>query len=675
MRPRGWWGTGVERRESSASRRGYDPRVKHLVVGTAGHIDHGKSTLVEALTGIDPDRLQEEKARGITIDLGFAPYRHGDTQLAFVDVPGHERFVRNMLAGASGIDCVLLVIAADESVMPQTREHFDICRLLGVGGGVVALTKADLVDEEMLELVRLETRELIAGSFLDGAPLVPVSARTGAGLDELRGELAALADGVVGRGDGGIPRLPIDRAFTVRGFGTVVTGTQASGVIEGQGELTLLPGGREVKVRGLQVHGETRPRSHAGQRVAVNLAAVGVEELQRGDTLTTEQGLCAARRFDGRVTLLDGARPLKYGARVRFHQGTSEVMARLAIGAARPTGGGGNGGAAGEALLFPAVLEPGGSAFVRLHLERPVALTRGDRFVLRAYSPMLTIGGGVVLDPAPPSGRLRSAAGFERLRRLDALDDDEAAVLTMVGEAAGEGLAVGVLAPRVGRTVAEVRRVAAALSRRGALVATGERLVAAGPVETAREALLALAGAYHEAHPLEPGLPREEARERLAKQAGPALFDHVAGELVAEGRLSAGRHLVLSTHRIVLTDDEARVKERLADLFRREGLSPPDPASWAQDQGVDGAVVDRMLKLLVRDGTVERLDTLVFHRDVLDRLRADVAALKTGADTVRVDVAWFKQRFGITRKFAIPLLEYLDRVRVTRRVGQSRIVL
>jgi selenocysteine-specific elongation factor len=651
--------------------------VKHLVVGTAGHIDHGKSTLVEALTGIDPDRLQEEKARGITIDLGFAPYRHGDTQLAFVDVPGHERFVRNMLAGASGIDCVLLVIAADESVMPQTREHFDICRLLGVGGGMVALTKSDLVDEETLELVRLETRELIAGSFLDGAPLVPVSARTGAGLDNMQRELAALADGVAGRVDSGIPRLPVDRAFSVKGFGTVVTGTQASGVIEGEGELALMPAGRRVKVRGLQVHGNPLSRSRAGQRVAVNLAAIGVDDLQRGDTLTTQDGLCASRRFDGRVTLLDGARPLKYGARVRFHQGTSEVMARLAIGAARSTAGKANGGAAAEeAPEFPGVLEPGGSAFGRLHLERPVALTRGDRFVLRAYSPMMTIGGGVVLDPAPPSGRLRSLAGFERLRRLDALDDDAEAVLTMVGEAAGAGVTFGALAPRVGRTAVEVRRVAAPLVERGALISMGERLVAAATVEAAREALLTIAGAYHRAHPLEPGLPREEARERLARQAGRALFEHVAQALVAAGRLAVGRHLVLSTHRIVLTDEETRVKDELARMFLREALSPPDPGVWARERGVDEALADRMLKLLVRDGTVERLDTLLFHRDVLGRLREDVAGLSAGAgEPVRIDVAWFKQRFGITRKFAIPLLEYLDRVRVTRRAGRERIVI
>ena len=650
--------------------------VKHLVIGTAGHIDHGKSALVEALTGIDPDRLEEEKARGITIDLGFAPYRRGDTRLAFVDVPGHERFVRNMLAGASGIDRVLLVVAADESVMPQTREHFDICRLLGVGGGLVALTKADLVDEEMLEIVRLEVRELIAGSFLDGAPLIPVSARTGAGLDDVRRALAALAAGAAGRRGGGVPRLPIDRAFTVKGFGTVVTGTQVSGVIAGEGELALLPAGRRVKVRGLQVHGEPRPRALAGQRVAVNLAGIGVDELRRGDTLGPAEGLCAARRFDGRVTLLDGARPLKHGARVRFHQGTSEVMARLALGAARPAAEEADAG--GDAAPeFPGVLKPGGSAFARLHLEQPAALTRGDRFVLRAYSPMVTIGGGVVLDPDPPAGRLRSAAGFERLRRLDALDDDEAAVLTMVEGAAGEGLTPAALAPRVGRAVGEVRRAAAALAGRGALAAAGERLVAAAPAAAAREALLALVGAYHEEHPLEPGLPREEARERLAKRSGPALFDHVAGALAAEGRLDDGRHLRLSTHRIVLTDDETRVKAELADLLRRAGLSPPDPPAWARERGVDERLAERMLRLLLREGAVERLDALVFHRDALDRLRADVARLKEGAggEPVRIDVAWFKQRFGITRKFAIPLLEYLDRARVTRRAGRERIVL
>ena len=649
--------------------------MKPLVVGTAGHIDHGKSALVKALTGVDPDRLQEEQARGITIDLGFAPYQDGDIRLAFVDVPGHERFVRNMLAGASGIDSVLLVIAADESVMPQTREHFEICRLLGVSSGVVALTKSDLVDAETLELVRLETRDLVAGSFLDDAPVVPVSARTAAGLNDLRRELAALVKRAAGRTDDGVPRLPIDRTFSMKGFGTVVTGTQVSGTIEKDREMVLLPAGRRVKVRGIQVHGRPQPASRAGQRAAVNLAGVGVGDLRRGDTLTGAGSLCATRRFDGRITLLENARVLKYGARVRFHQGTSEVMARLALGAARRAGDAGE-TPAPELPEFPGVLEPGNSAFARLHLERPVALTRGDRFVLRTYSPPVTIGGGLVLDPAPPGGRLRSEAGFNRFRRLDALDDLAASVTVMVEEARGAGVSLKALAPRLGLTAAAVADMAAGLVNQGVAVAVGERLMDAKTVEQARKALLAAVGAYHQAHPLEPGLPREEARGRLRRQAGALLFEHVASALASGGQLVPGSRLALSTHRIVLTADETRVKEQLGDVLRVAGLTPPDPAAWAREQRVDETVAARMLNLLVREGMAERLDALVFHRETLDRLRADVAALKTsGGDPAHLDVAWFKERFGITRKYAIPLLEYLDRSRVTRRVGRVRIVI
>ena len=333
--------------------------MRHIVIGTAGHIDHGKSTLVQALTGVDPDRLKEEKARGITIDLGFAHYAHEETDLAFVDVPGHERFIRNMLAGASGIDCVLLVIAADESVMPQTREHFEICELLGVRSGVVALTKSDLVDPETLELVRLETRELVAGSFLEGAAMVPVSARTGAGLDALRAVLARLADTAPCRSDEGVARLPIDRAFSVKGFGTVITGTQVSGRIRKDTDLALLPADRRIKVRGLQIHSAAQSTSQAGQRVAVNLAGVDVAELERGDTLTEVGGLEVTRRADGIIGMLKSARALKHGARVRFHQGTSEVMARVALGAnvavAEP-------GSDDDAVLHcPAALDAGGS--------------------------------------------------------------------------------------------------------------------------------------------------------------------------------------------------------------------------------------------------------------------------------------------------------------------------
>ncbi len=653
--------------------------MKHLVVGTAGHIDHGKSALVRALTGVDPDRLREEKARGITIDLGFARYREGTTGLAFVDVPGHERFVRNMLAGVSGIDCVVLVVAADESVMPQTREHFDICRLLGVAGGVVALTKADLVDDETIELVRLEVSDLVAGSFLEEAPVVPVSSRTGEGLDDLRRALAALADGAVGRRDDGTPRLPIDRAFSMKGFGTVATGTLVSGRIEREADLVLLPEVRRVKVRGIEVHGEARRSARAGQRAAINLAGVGVDDLRRGDTLTVPGGLLATRKIDTRISVLDDARPLRHGARVRLHQGTTEVMARVAFGALRSPGQTDPGGEAAAPPLFPGALDPGGSAFARLHLEAPAALTRGDRFVVRAYSPPITIGGGVVLDPDPLRGRLRSVAGARRLRRLDRLDGDgtRAAVEVRVDEAGRAGVTAGDLAPRVGLTVSGVRRVTAALAAAGVVTETDQRVFATSRVVSARAMLLDAVAAFHRAEPLEPGLPREQARAAVDRVAGPELFDHVTEALAAGGMLASGRHLALPDHRVVLGEADAILKDRLATHLREGGLAPPDVASLPGALGAEAGAMDRMVALMIREGVVERLGALLFHREVLDEVRAAVAALKTSVpagETARVDIAWFKARFGITRKYAIPLLEYLDRTRITRRVGAGRIV-
>src|SRR5262245_6406743 len=384
--------------------------MRSIVVGTAGHIDHGKSALVRALTGIDPDRLKEEKARGITIDLGFANTTVEDVNISFVDVPGHERFVKNMLAGAGGIDLVVLVVAADESVMPQTREHFQICRLLQVPSGVIALTKADAADPDMIELARIEVRELTAGSFLAGAPVVAVSSKTGAGLDELTRALTAAALGLKPRRSDGPVRLPIDRVFSVKGFGTVATGTLVSGEIREEGELTLLPRGIAAKVRGLQVHGRTEPVAEAGRRLAVNLGGVDVGDLERGDSLCTPHAFEPTRRIDAFVALLPDARPLRHGGRVRFHQGTSEILGRVSLA---------SGGA--EA--------PGGStAFVRIRLERAAVVTGGDRFILRAYSPPITIGGGIVLDPQPPRSAIRTPAGRERFARLYRAHTGRAAV-------------------------------------------------------------------------------------------------------------------------------------------------------------------------------------------------------------------------------------------------------
>ena len=649
--------------------------MKHIVVGTAGHIDHGKSALVQALTGVDPDRLKEEKTRGITIDLGFAHYQRAGLNVAFVDVPGHERFVRNMLAGASGIDCVLLVVAADESVMPQTREHFDICRMLGVGAGLIALTKWDLVDDETLALVRLETHELVAGSFLEGAPVVPVSARSGAGLEALRDAMQGVAARVTEHRKAGVARLPIDRAFTVKGFGTVVTGTLVSGEISVDCDLELLPAGRRAKVRGLQVHGEAQGAARGGQRVAVNLAGVEVGELERGDTLVAPGGLETTRCFDATLTLLPNARSLRHGARVRCHQGTTEVMARVALatlvdadghvpGPEAPQGG------------FLTVLEPGADAYVRVRLERPAALTRGDRFVLRAYSPTVTIAGGTVLDPSPPRGRLRSLDGAVRLGRLANRAEPREGVTVMVEEAGARGLARVVVARRAGVAPVDVAPLVESLVADGRALPVGDLLVAPGHLGALREQLIASVAEFHAAHPLEAGVPREATRERFSHRTAHEVFDHVIRELVADRTLVATDRLALASHEIELSAEESSVRAQVERIFRDAALTPPETASVAGTTGAGPDVVERMLKLLLRDGTLVKVEALVFHTAALERLKRDVAGLKGPASTpVQIDVGGFKDRFRISRKYAIPLLGYLDRERVTRRVGKTRVVL
>lgn len=642
--------------------------TRNVVIGTAGHIDHGKSALVQALTGVDPDRLQEEKARGITIDIGFAHCVQDDVNLAFVDVPGHERFVRNMLAGVSGMDAVLLVVAADESVMPQTREHFDICRLLGVDAGVVALSKIDLVDAETLELVRLETRELLKGTPLEDAPVAPVSARSGAGLDRLRAALRDMAGATSSRADAGPVRLPIDRAFTMRGFGAVVTGTLVSGSVRVDMGLDLLPARRRVKVRGLQVHGRRRETAGAGQRVAINLHGVDVGALRRGDVLVKPGSFDATRRFDAVLTLLPSARALKHGAGVRCHHGTAEAMARLSI--CGPTA------AAAGAPAFPSALEPGSESFVRIRLDSPLVLTRGDRFVLRACSPPVTVAGGRVLDPAPPRGRLRSQRGLARLRRLGDADGLAEGVVVMVEELGGWGVARPALIRRLGAVPMAIEPEIDAALATGRVAAVGNLLVAPRDLRAVRKRLLKLAAEFHAAHPLDPGLPREEARERLSHRAAPELFDHVVAELVAEGAMTATGHLALASHRIVLSPAETQVRERMAELFRAAGLVPPDAAGAAASLGANPELAARMLKLLVHEGTLVKVETLLFHEESLRRLKDEVARAKSeAAEPVRIDVGVFKRRFGVTRKYAIPLLGYLDRERVTRRVGDARLVL
>jgi selenocysteine-specific elongation factor len=630
----------------------------HIVVGTAGHIDHGKSTLVHALTGIDPDRLKEEKERGITIELGFAHTTIGGVTVAFVDVPGHERFVRTMLAGVGGMDAVMLVIAADESVMPQTREHFDICRLLQVRHGMVVLTKADAVDAETLELVRLEVRDLVEGSFLQEAPVLAVSARTGAGLDELRAMLQSQAAHVVRSGEKGAARLPIDRAFSMQGFGTVVTGTLLSGRLNVESELELVPGGELVRVRGLQVHGRRRDEAVAGQRTAVNLGGIEVAQVGRGRTLAVPGSLTVTRKIDAVFQALPDARPLRHGSRVRFHHGTSEVLARVSL--AGPTA---------------TEVAPGAESSVRISLERPAALVRGDRFIVRAYSPTRTIGGGEVLDPDPPGTGIRTAAALERLRELRA--DATRAVARMIADSEGKGVSLEALSARAGVFPGERSSTASALVTAGHARQAGDRLVAPAVIRDRSKRLLAQVAEFHKAQPLAEGLPREEARERVFARTHPAVFDLVLQDLAAAGTLIVRDRLSLPGHRLELSPEELRAREAIERAYRRAGLTPPDAAGAAAESHVAPAVAEKMTSLLLRQKALMRLDTLIFHAEALSGLKADLQALKAAAPGGRatVDVAAFKDRYGVSRKFAIPLLEWLDRERVTRRVGESRVVL
>jgi len=647
--------------------------MKSIVVGTAGHIDHGKSALVRALTGTDPDRLKEEKARGITIDLGFAHQTIDGINFAFVDVPGHERFVKNMLAGVGGIDLVVLVVAADESVMPQTREHFDICRLLRVPAGFVALTKSDLADADMLELARLEVRELVAGSFLDGAPIVPVSARTGEGLDAFRQALVRVSRAVQGRASQGVIRLPIDRVFSMKGFGTVVTGTLVSGRIAVDDELMIAPGDRIVKVRGVQVHGERQVDTVAGQRSAVNLGGVELEQVTRGQTLLAPGAFVETRVADAIVEVLPGAKPLKHGARVRFHQGTAEIIGRVAVI-----------GPMGSDRAVPAI-PAGGRAFVRLRLEAPAILGRGDRYILRAYSPSQTIAGGLILDPQPPRTGIRSRAALERLQRLEfdpaadnGADAELRAALVMIEGAGLAGFPLTALTSRAGVDPASVSGRADSLVGAHQAIRAGDVLVSAAVFSQLKDAIITTLTEHHRTQPLSDGVPREELREQLAARAHPAVFDGALGALAAAGTISDRDRVALATHRLALSPEEERGRAAIERAYRDGGLKPPDAASIAAATGVAAAVADRMLKLLQRQKVLVRVDVLLFHEESLKQLKAEVAALKTSAGagtTARIDVATFKERFGVTRKFAIPLLEYLDRERVTRRMGESRVVL
>lgn len=645
------------------------PMTSRLVLGTAGHIDHGKSALVRALTGIDPDRLAEEQARGITIDLGFAHVTLDGVDVAFVDVPGHERFVRNMLAGAGGFDAVLLAVAADDGIKPQTREHLAICQLVGLTDGVVALTKRDLVDQVTAEVRAMEIADLLAGTPLAGAAIVPVSAKTGDGLDDLRAAIVALAPRVGARARAAAVRLPIDRVFSVKGFGTVVTGTLVSGAIATGQSLQALPQDEPVRVRGIQVHGRDVPQVSAPARVALNLGAIAVRDLARGTTLAEPGSLAVTRRVDMRLHALPDARALPHNGRVRLYHGTSEVIGRVSIAAMRQTPRHPwNAISAGtRAVSVP----PGWEACVRVRLEADAVFTRGDRVVVRAYSPLATIAGGVVLDPQPGPGGIRRPASLARFTRLLA---EGAAIDVWIDEAGWRGVAATSLPGRSGLARDAAERAVSTLVSSGVAVVAGDRLYARRLVDDLSEKSLQVLAAFHDTEPLEPGLAVGSLHERAMPRVPRPVVDLVLAGLRDRGAI-VGRDRVAIATRAPAGPPEDPAAMAIARAASAAALQALNRDEIVTAGCAPPAVVDALLRRLVSEGRLVRVSELYFDRGALDGLTREIRALKATRTADVLDVASFKERFGLTRKHAIPLLEWLDRERVTRREGNVRRIL
>jgi selenocysteine-specific elongation factor len=636
----------------------FSPAPKSIIVGTAGHIDHGKSTLVEALTGTHPDRLAEEKRRGITIDLGFAFREEDGVRFGFVDVPGHERFVSNMLAGAAGIDVVLLVVAADESIKPQTREHFDICRLLGVERGIVTLTKSDLVDEDSLGLARLEVEEYLRGSFLERAPIIPISAKTGAGLDELKKALLEAAAQISGKDSGRHFRLPIDRSFAMKGFGTVVTGTLISGSVATGSEVQLFPSGEKLRVRGLQSGGAAVERAIAGQRTAVNLAGIDHSAVRRGMSLAQPGKFRVSRRIDARLELLSSAQKLKHRARVHFHTGTAETIAEIF--------------SYGQSELLA-----GQTALAHLRLREEILVLPGDRFIIRQFSPVVTIGGGRVLNPLARRPLLRDTGRAAFLETLEHGSREE--ILAAMTERAILGLRFDEITARTGWMDDEIRGAVQALVNAGRVraVANEPLLLVSGKIfDEVLQKILAKVGSFQKENPLLPGINREDLRASLGRRVRAETFRAALEELAAQKKLDVqGETVKRAGSEISLLPEEAKAKQEIEAAFATTGLAVPSVKEVLAKLTVEAKRAEKLLQILLREKSLTRVSPeLIFHCNALAELKEQLAKYKK-ARGERISVPAFKELTGITRKYAIPLLEYLDRERVTRRAGDERVIL
>jgi len=633
--------------------------MKNFIIGTAGHIDHGKTELIKALTGIDTDRLKEEKERGISIELGFADLElPGGFKAGVVDVPGHEHFVKNMLAGATGFDLVLLVVAADDGVMPQTVEHLAIVDLLGVRDGVVVITKADLVDGEMVELVKEDVAEAVRGTVLEGAEVVVTSSRTGQGLDELREALLRAAGRIRERDSQGPFRLPVDRVFTLRGIGTVVTGTLWEGSVRDGDEAVIQPSGKKVRVRDVQVHGEDVGRAFAGQRVALNLPGISKEEMERGDVLTRPGYLYPTLMADAVLHLLpQSPRSLKNRARVRFHHGTSEVMARVVLLGGK------------EELL------PGESAYVQLRMERPAVVRYGDRFILRSYSPVTTIGGGRILDSHPRKHRHHNREILDDMARREKGDPGDLVLLVLKNRGLplsrrdilrDTELQEGVLEETL-RGLLEGKKVVEAGKGNPAFFTTPEILA------SLQERMVELTGELHAANPLKVGVEKETLRRRLDPSMGPEVFERLLQSAVSAGRLEteAGKVRVKGKGRTLSEQERASLDELLRTI-KEGGFSPPMFKELVEKLGLERNRLRDLLNILLEEGAVEQVNPEYFL--ATGRLEeAEEKIVDFLSRHGKLGVADLRDMLGASRKYAIPLLEHFDRRKVTRREGDYRV--
>lgn len=632
-------------------------QIKNVIIGTAGHIDHGKSALIEALTGTHPDRLEEEKRRGITIDLGFAFLEAPGLRLGFVDVPGHERFVKNMLAGVGGIDCVMLVIAADEGIKPQTREHFEICRLLEIPRGIVALTKSDLVDADTLGLVQLEVKDFLRGSFLEGAPIVPVSAKTLAGLDDLRAALIGAASAAPERDAQQWFRLPVDRVFPVKGFGTVVTGTLVSGTVDAEDEVELFPAGRRLRVRGIESGGAKTERASAGQRTALNLAAIDADEIRRGMVLASPGHFSATKRADAQIELLPSTRKaLENRARVHFHQGSAETISEVI-------------------LLDAKEVKPGRAALCQLVFQDPLFLWPGDRFIVRQFSPVITIGGGRILDAHARKRRTRDANAIAHLARLESGDVLE--ILRALLENEGGSIAEETAISQTAWSRTKIRDAAQALAKSGELrILKGQppRFALAVRVEQAIQAVRDAVAQHHAKNPLAEGISKVALQSLLVVKQD--LFEAAVEALVEKGELTLAGDLVKRAGRSVqLTPAEERIRLEIAARFESAGTAPAPFSETMRGLAVSPSQAKNLMHLLLKEKVLVKVsEDLIFHAKAIDSVRAKLGEYKR-KNGPRIGVPAFKEIAGVTRKHAIPILEFLDRTGVTQRQGDERVIL